>query len=158
MDQSFGGITNDFKGILFKTFCFLKFISGSILLLGIKLKNIKLFYPWIILNCITILLSLVGDWHIIFLSRNLHSHFQIMIVIIFLGLGEVSFGFTKKEAIVTGGIAIALIVVTFPALVFITNRFNVSLVYFSRTKVNSEKYFSYCPLPIPVIQDETAQR
>ena len=51
-----------------------------------------------------------------------------MIIIVFLGLGEVTFGFSEKEAIVSGGIAIALIVVTFPALIFIINRFNVSLV------------------------------
>lgn len=60
-DQSLGGITNDFRGILFKAFCFLNFISGLILLLGIKLKKMRMFYPWIIINCLTLLLSLVSD-------------------------------------------------------------------------------------------------
>ena len=51
-----------------------------------------------------------------------------MIIIVLLGLGETTLGLTKKEANVSGGIAVTFLVVTFSILVFILNRFNVSLI------------------------------
>ena len=49
-------------------------------------------------------------------------------IIALVGLGEATLGLTRKEANVSGGIAITLFVVTFSILVFILNRFNVSLI------------------------------
>ena len=56
-----------------------------------------------------------------------------MIIIVLLGLGETTLGLTKKEANVSGGIAVTFLVVTFSILVFILNRFNVSLMIILRS-------------------------
>ena len=70
-----------------------------------------------------------GEWfkpdnYLFIYSENL----QIVMIIALFGLGEATLGLTRKEANVSGGIAITLFVVTFSILVFILNRFDVSHV------------------------------
>ena len=91
-----------------------------------------------------------GEWfkpdnYLFIYSEN----FQIVMIIALLGLGEATLGLTRKEANVSGGIAITLFVVTFSISVFILNRFDVSLVKSYNTLIRPQwNYFSYFLLPI----------
>ena len=61
LDHHIGGISNDAVGISLLVFSSMKVVSGISLLIGIKIKNRNLFFPWIFLNCVVFCLSLVSD-------------------------------------------------------------------------------------------------
>ena len=60
LEEKIGGISNNAIGVSLLVFSVIKVISGVVLLIGIKIRNRILFYPWIFLNCFVLCVSLVS--------------------------------------------------------------------------------------------------